>query len=115
MTTTEFLKNYDQFKTDKLYGRYIEHTQLEEALDELKDHYTVTVVGRSFLNVPISAITVGTGKKKILAWSQMHGNESTTTKGVIDFLHFLKDYGDDEGGTKNPPGMYNFDTSNGES
>ena len=97
MTTTEFLKNYDRFKTDKLYGRYIEHVQLEEALNELKDHYTVTRVGRSFLNVPISGITVGTGKKKILAWSQMHGNESTTTKGVIDFLHVLKDFGDDEG------------------
>ncbi|WP_423818938.1 M14 family zinc carboxypeptidase [Salinimicrobium sp. TIG7-5_MAKvit] len=92
MTTEEFLKNYDEFKTGNLYGRYITYMQLEEALEDLKEHYQVTEVGRSFLNISILGITVGVGKKKILAWSQMHGNESTTTKGVVDLLHFLKVY-----------------------
>ncbi|HSN48125.1 MAG TPA: M14 metallopeptidase family protein, partial [Flavobacterium sp.] len=32
----------------------------------------------------------GTGKTKILLWSQMHGNESTTTKALFDFLNLLR-------------------------
>jgi hypothetical protein len=97
MTTEDFLKNYKRFKFDKLQGRYIDQPKLETVLDDLKDHYTITELGRSFLNVPITGITFGTGKKKILAWSQMHGNESTTTKGIIDFMHFIKAYRDHEG------------------
>ncbi|EDM44578.1 putative carboxypeptidase (putative secreted protein) [unidentified eubacterium SCB49] len=34
-------------------------------------------------------LTLGSGSKKVLAWSQMHGNESTTTKAVFDFLAFM--------------------------
>ena len=94
MTAEEFLKNYDEFKSGKLYGRYITYSHLEEALEDFKERYPITEVGRSFLNIPIPGITVGTGKKKILAWSQMHGNESTSTKGVVDLLHFLKVYAD---------------------
>jgi hypothetical protein len=32
---------------------------------------------------------LGLGSKKVLLWSQMHGNESTTTKALFDFLNFL--------------------------
>ena len=37
-------------------------------------------------------------KKNVLAWSQMHGNESTTTKTIFDFLKFVtqKDHFKDE-------------------
>src|SRR5690606_18803559 len=31
----------------------------------------------------------GDGPIKILMWSQMHGNESTTTKAVLDLINFL--------------------------
>ncbi|HBY69576.1 MAG TPA: peptidase M14, partial [Flavobacteriaceae bacterium] len=34
----------------------------------------------------IPVLKIGKGSKKVLAWSQMHGNESTTTKAVLDFL-----------------------------
>jgi len=32
----------------------------------------------------------GHGPKKVLGWSQMHGNESTTTKAVFDFISFMQ-------------------------
>ena len=32
---------------------------------------------------------MGTGSTKVLMWSQMHGNESTTTKSLLDLLRFL--------------------------
>ena len=40
-------------------------------------------LGSSENNVPIYSLKIGTGKKKILLWSQMHGNESTGTKSII--------------------------------
>jgi len=42
-----------------------------------------------YSDIPIYKFQTGTGKIKILLWSQMHGNESTTTKALIDFLNLL--------------------------
>ncbi|WP_037325089.1 M14 family metallopeptidase [Salinimicrobium terrae] len=88
-TAEEFIGNYSQFKIDCLQGRLIKYDNLQEALVELKKVYEIVEIGKSFLNIPIQAIKVGSGSKKILAWSQMHGNETTTTKGLLDFLNFL--------------------------
>ena len=41
------------------------------------------------LQKPIYQINIGSGPIKILMWSQMHGNESTTTKALFDFINFL--------------------------
>ncbi len=73
-----------------MQGRYLQYSDLQDALEEFRTDYEIREIGRSFLNVPIQTIKVGTGSKKILAWSQMHGNETTTTKGVLDLLNFLK-------------------------
>ena len=49
----------------------------------------IEIIGTSVLSDDIYSITIGSGKKKILMWSQMHGNESTTTKAIFDFLNVL--------------------------
>ncbi|MGB5371483.1 MAG: M14 metallopeptidase family protein, partial [Flavobacteriaceae bacterium] len=46
-------------------------------------------MGISVLGLPILSLTLGSGKLKILMWSQMHGNESTTTKAILDLLNYL--------------------------
>ena len=43
----------------------------------------------------IHQITMGSGSKKILIWTQMHGNESTGTKAVIDLLNYIYTSKDD--------------------
>jgi len=48
-------------------------------------------VGKSVENRSIYTVQFGQGKTKILMWSQMHGNESTTTKAVLDLLHYLNE------------------------
>ena len=45
--------------------------------------------GCSELGKNIPVIKIGYGSKNILIWSQMHGNESTTTKALFDFFNFL--------------------------
>ena len=38
---------------------------------------------------PIYKISVGNGSKRILIWSQMHGNESTGTRAMLDIIKFF--------------------------
>jgi hypothetical protein len=45
--------------------------------------------GKSVLGQSIYSVEFGNGPKRVLMWSQMHGNESTTTKAILDFLNFL--------------------------
>jgi hypothetical protein len=63
-----------------------------ELLTEVLQKYTaLEIIGKSVQNRPIYAVRVGRGAKKILAWSQMHGNESTTTRGLFDFFMRMRE------------------------
>ncbi|MBX3432087.1 MAG: hypothetical protein KF847_01940 [Pirellulales bacterium] len=46
-------------------------------------------LGRSFLGRPIQAATIGHGPQRVLAWSQMHGDEPTHTAVLLDLLAWL--------------------------
>lgn len=83
-----FLRQHSSFRVSKVSGRYLSYQQLSPVLQKVQSKFVITEIGRSFLNVPIESIQIGQGAIKILAWSQMHGNETTTTKGVLDLLNF---------------------------
>lgn len=85
-----YLDIYPEIKETALYGRYINNQHIEPLLNSLPPNFKVSVIGKSVKQKPIYAVEVGTGKIKILMWSQMHGNESTTTKAVFDLFSFLK-------------------------
>lgn len=76
---------HDANKAAPLYGRYI---TLEHIEPLLTPHHP-KVVGTSVQGRPIYRLDLGTGAVKVLLWSQMHGNESTTTKALFDFLNLL--------------------------
>ncbi|WP_034045451.1 M14 family zinc carboxypeptidase [Wocania ichthyoenteri] len=82
-----FLKH----KESSLNHRYITNNNIEPLLDKLKKKLVVNTIGKSVLGNPIYSIKIGSGSKKILMWSQMHGNESTTTKAIFDLLNTLLD------------------------
>lgn len=86
--------NYEQIftlnKENRLSGRYLTNTHIEPILNELKEKFEISIEGKSVMDKPIYSIKVGTGTIKIFIWSQMHGNESTTTKAVFDLLNVLK-------------------------
>ena len=73
-----------------LSGRYITLNHLQPLLENLPATFQIFDVGFSVLNKPIQAIKFGTGKTKVFMWSQMHGNESTTTKALFDFFVMLQ-------------------------
>src|SRR5690606_40539889 len=76
-------------KENKLHDRYITNNHIEPILKNLGDLVTVTTIGKSVLNTNIYSITIGKGSKKLFMWSQMHGNESTTTRAIFDLLNTL--------------------------
>ena len=86
----DFENVYISNKQQKLFGRYITLDHIEPILQELNFNNQLEIIGLSVQQKPIYQYTIGTGKIKVLIWSQMHGNESTTTKAIFDFLNLLK-------------------------
>lgn len=79
---------YSLLKTSELYGRYITNSHIENCLEKYPKSI-VSVVGHSVENRPIYSLKFGNGSIKVLMWSQMHGNESTTTKALFDCFNLF--------------------------
>ncbi|MBC2844971.1 M14 family zinc carboxypeptidase [Winogradskyella flava] len=89
MTLKHLNSLYSLVKTPQLSGRYITNSDIEKCFLNFPEEM-VSTIGFSVERRPIYALRVGGGPKKILLWSQMHGNESTTTKALFDcFSLFL--------------------------
>lgn len=80
---------YLSIKEKSVLGRYVVHGQVDGFLEKFKKKFQVKTLGTSVLGLPIRSITLGNGPIKVLMWSQMHGNESTTTKAVLDLINYL--------------------------
>lgn len=83
-------KNYTEIKEQTLFGRWIKIEDIKPLYEQLSNEISIKLLGKSEQNRPIYKLRLGNGTKKILVWSQMHGNESTGTKAVFDFLNFVK-------------------------
>ena len=77
------------FLEHKLKGKYIHLDAILPLLERYKSVFEISEIGKSVVQKSIYQVKIGTGKTKILIWSQMHGNEPTTTKGLFDFFNFL--------------------------
>lgn len=80
---------YKQNWDSRLTGRYITLEKIMEPLNGYESIFQISNSGISERGKKIPLVTIGHGKNKILAWSQMHGNESTTTKALFDLFKFL--------------------------
>ncbi|WP_087563053.1 M14 metallopeptidase family protein [Polaribacter sp. SA4-10] len=84
----EFLENiYKVQKETSLFGKWITYSDIEKLFSKYEATFKVSQIGSSEENRPIFQLKIGNGKKKILIWSQMHGNESTGTKAVFDLFN----------------------------
>ncbi|WP_299113579.1 M14 metallopeptidase family protein [uncultured Winogradskyella sp.] len=79
---------YSLVKAPELFGRYITNSDIEKCLVKFPKSI-ISTVGYSVENRPIYSIKLGTGSKNVLLWSQMHGNESTTTKALFDCFNLF--------------------------
>lgn len=88
MTIRKWYKeNFD----NRLQGRYVTLSTISPILNSFDEGVEISIAGHSELGREIPLLKIGTGINKILIWSQMHGNESTTTKALFDLIKFLTD------------------------
>ncbi|MRX41141.1 peptidase M14 [Flavobacterium sp. LC2016-23] len=80
---------FNQYKEQSIEGRYLTLDHIQPLLDRLNTNHQVQLIGKSVLDKPIYSYQIGTGETRIYLWSQMHGNESTTTKALFDFINVL--------------------------
>ena len=78
-----------RYKEQTIEGRYLTLDHIKPVLDKLNTNNQLKIIGESVLGKPIYSYEIGTGNIRIYLWSQMHGNESTTTKALFDFLNLL--------------------------
>ncbi|SCY08836.1 Zinc carboxypeptidase [Nonlabens sp. Hel1_33_55] len=83
--------NHPLIKLNRYYSYEHYEKVLMEVIEKLpQDFYSFSYLGSSVENRSIFGIRLGHGDFKILAWSQMHGNESSTTRAIIELLQSEK-------------------------
>lgn len=83
-----FETEYEKIRVPGFESKYLPFTALKNYLDE-KFPFKNSL-GKSFLGNEIFHLKIGNGNRAVLAWSQMHGNESTGTRAMLDVFEFLK-------------------------
>ena len=89
LTLNNIYSIYDEFKVHQIKGRYITNSHILPFLKNLNSNFKLQKIGFSEKDTPIYSVNFGNGPINILIWSQMHGNEATTTKSLIDCLNLF--------------------------
>ena len=84
---------YESFRIPDFINRRFKHDFFNNTIDRIisrkPEIFKVEKLGNSFEGRPIRMIKLGTGKKIILLWSQMHGDESTATMATADIFNYF--------------------------
>src|SRR5690606_32435045 len=94
---TAMLANaYETYREPTITNRRFKHADIEPLILKRKggDVFEVSQLGVSVLKKPIYQLRYGSGPKKVMMWSQMHGNEPTATMALMDLFNFLEAEGD---------------------
>ena len=86
--STTFLKNiFEEQKESSLFGKWITFENIENLFQKHQAIFEMKQLGFSEQERPIYTLKIGSGAKRILLWSQMHGNESTATRALFDLFN----------------------------
>lgn len=77
------------YQAPELTHRRFKHSDVEALLAKLPAAFVRQQEGLSMEGRPIYSVHIGTGKTKVLLWSQMHGDEPTATAALMDVFNFL--------------------------
>lgn len=90
--TDRLMKTHEKYKEKTLLKRRFKHKDIQPLIDKRRNSnlFEISKVGTSFEGRNISLIKVGNGPHKIMAWTQMHGDEPTATMATFDILNFLE-------------------------
>lgn len=83
--------DYQRYRQPGLDKPQLSYNDIAASIQQHQQNplFRFSQLGESALGVPIWQIDIGHGPVKILAWSQMHGDEPTATAALMDFLNVL--------------------------
>lgn len=87
----EIYESYLDFKEPSIKSTRFKHSDIQPLISKLNssDLFKVSDIGNSVEDRIIKMIKFGTGKTKVLCWSQMHGDEPTATMALFDLFNFF--------------------------
>jgi hypothetical protein len=92
---------YDEFALSHLQPSLCKHRIIADEMEGLVARSNgllgLEELGTSPEGRTISLVRAGSGAKRILVWSQMHGDESTATLALCDILNLVVEAGGDRG------------------
>ena len=82
---------YEQFRENSIKHKRIKRSDIDSLIRNLqhKGLFNIKTLGHSTEGREINLVSAGTGKIRVLLWSQMHGDESTATMALFDIFNFL--------------------------
>ncbi|NPA68069.1 MAG: peptidase M14 [Chlorobi bacterium] len=90
----QLFADYEIYKEQRLLNRRFKHKDILPLSENRKSNIlTIYDTAYSFENRKIHTLKAGNGKKHVLLWSQMHGDESTATAALFDIFNFLENPG----------------------
>ena len=78
-------QSYENYREKSLNHRRFKHSDILPLINRLNESeiFRVKKVGASVQGREIFLISIGTGKKNIFCWSQMHGDEATGVRHAL--------------------------------
>ncbi len=89
---TMLSERYDAYREGTLNHQRVRHADVVRLLGELRQdsRFETKLLGQSVEGRDIFLVKLGTGKTKVLLWSQMHGDEGTATLALFDIFNFFR-------------------------
>jgi hypothetical protein len=91
--TEELFNEYSKYEVEGFSSMKVQPDFLQKQIDlitsKAPELFEVQLLGHSVEDRPIRMVSVGNGNTDVLMWSQMHGNESTATRSIVDLLAFI--------------------------
>lgn len=94
----QLFDSYDNWLVTDFESRKFSPEFFNSLIDKIiltkKELFEISKVEKSFEGRQIRLVKVGTGKIKILLWSQMHGDEPTATMAIADIFNYFNTFSD---------------------
>jgi len=91
--TEELFNEYSKYEVEGFSNMKVDPDFLQKQIDLITDKapglFEIRLLGHSVEDRPIRMVSIGNGDIDVLMWSQMHGNESTATRSIVDLLSFI--------------------------
>jgi len=82
---------WEQSKEPKITHKFFKHKDILPIVQSYVAYpdFEVNIIGQSFEGRDIALVKIGRGDRKVLLWTQMHGDEPTATMAALDIFRFF--------------------------